>query len=142
MNKTHEALKENLDKYLNDYLDLGYALYTFEIGNGKQVTIKTLTVKEQMEAIGLLKAMGENETAAEKIRKHHLDKLSRVLKSYGDKSFETPEAAMEFILSAGSVVIDRIGKEWESLESFFKKHLSAEDVENFTSAPSTDTAQN
>lgn len=135
--------KDSLDKYLGDYLELGYAIHEFELKPFKvKVKIKTITVEEQRKLESEMKNVPTEEVAIYKMHAYQISYLSTVLLAFGDKIFKTPDEAKTFLLSKGTAISDKIMAEQAELEKLFREDLKEGDIENFSKPLSTGTEQN
>lgn len=135
-----EDVESNIDKYLEDYLVNGYAEYKFDLvqGKGPVVTIKTISLQDQLEIESDMKQLGDNEVAIYKMHMYQLKYLSKSLVSFADQKFNSSVEAAEFLSKKGLALLDKLLKIQTSFENTLKAQFNADNIENFSTTPSTD----
>ncbi len=136
-----EDVELSIDKYLEDYLVQGYATYTFDLikDRGPKVTIKTVSLQDQLDIESTMKTLGDNEVAIYKMHMYQLKYLSKTLVAFAGQKFEDSEKASEFLSTKGLAFLDKLLKIQTSFENTLKEQFNSESIENFTTTPSTDT---
>jgi len=136
-----KQLKEQLDTLLSDYLEKGYAIYTFKPLPKKDVTasVRTISFQDQLEIEAIMKTVSENEIPLYRMHTYQIHFLSRTLLSFGKEEFATPEEAKKFLESKGIALLDTLLKRQSELEKVVREEVTVEDLENFTQAPTTST---
>jgi hypothetical protein len=136
-------MKNNLDKYLGDYLDLGYAIHEFELEPLKVIVkIKTITLEEQLALEADMKLVSLDEVPIYRMHQYQINYLSKTLLKFGTVEFSTCEEAKQFLIKRGTAIGDKIMAEQSELEKLFRGGLKEEDIENFTKPLSTVIEQN
>lgn len=139
-----EKITEDIDKYLIEYLDKGYATYTFKLFNSKgpEVQVKTISLSEQLEVEEAIKTVDKENVPILHMHKYQLNYLSKVLLKFGNTNFSKPEDAYVFVTSKGPAIADKILQVQNTLEMAIRKELTPDEVKNFFQTPSTDIEPN
>ena len=138
-----EQIKKDIDKHLENYLVEGYTSITFDLieNKGPKVTLRTISLEEQLEIEAEMKKFGDTEIVKYIIHWQQLEHLSRCVLTFGNLTFKNHEEAKIFLQSKGLALLDKLLKLQYALENAFKDMFNTDNIENFTTTPSTDTKQ-
>jgi hypothetical protein len=136
-----EKMRLDLDKYLADYLEQDFAVYTFDLIEGKapKIKVRTLSVQSQMAVEAHMKTLDKEEIPLFRMHTYQLHFLSYALLQVGDVVFSSHEETLAYLSNKGSAFIDKISKVQNTFEQLFRTELSSEDLENFSQTPSAGT---
>lgn len=136
-----EDVELSIDKYLEDYLVQGYAEYKFDLitGKGPTVVIKTVSLQDQLDVESEMKQLGDKEIPIYTMHMYQLKYLSRSLVSFADQKFNDSGEAAAFLSKKGLALLDKLLKIQTSFENTLKAQFNSDNIENFSTTPSTDT---
>lgn len=140
--KLFEEMKNDLDSYLVDYLELGYATHKFPLlgtKGGPTIVVRTISLEQQMQIESIMKQVSDSEILKFRLNTYNINYLSHVLVSYGDTTFASAPEALEFLVVKGPAILDKILKVQHTLEKVIQDCVTPEEIENFSVTPSTDT---
>lgn len=143
MKKYTEQWTANLDKFLSDYLDQGYATFEFDLveDSGPKIAIRTISLQDQMEVEANMKNISDDELGIYRLHSYQLMYLSKVVLSIGNHKFNNSDDCGVYLTQKGPALLDKILKVQHAFERFFKEKIDPEAIENFTQTPSIATEQ-
>jgi len=81
VNTLLEDMRIDLDKYLAEYLEKDFAIYSFDLikDKGPKIKVRTISLERQMEVEAALKELSENEVQLYRMHTYQIKYLSQLL---------------------------------------------------------------